>query len=238
MAAKFSLLAVLAVPLVPVALACGGDDGGGGIKVVDANKTIDSTSVDAPAPCTATPDYGTLTPGSNAQQAKNYPATGSGSSATPHELDLTVALNQEMPGDVLLLALFAGYGGFTGGDIKTGTFQITGDDLAFSTCGVCPLIATDVTQSGLTDWYYATGGTVTLTQVTGALVGSLTNVTLKHVQKDAMGNPGDMAAADTCASKITSLNFNSVITMGSATAGDPIARQAALQRLVIPHRTY
>ena len=239
MPAKFSLLAVVTVPFIPIALACGGDDGGGGIKVVDAGKTVDGApAVDAPAPCTATPDYGMPSLGSNNQNAKNYPAMGSGSSATPHEIDLTAALNAEQPGDVLLLALFANYGAFKGGDIKTGTFTLMGEDMAFSTCGLCPLIATDVSQSGLTDWYYATAGSVTLTSVTGSLVGSLSNVTLKHVEKDAMGNPGDTVVNDGCTAKITQLNFNTVITMGSATSGDPIAREAAFQRLAISHRTY
>ena len=43
MAAKFSLFTVAALPLIPIALACGGDDGGGKIMVrPDGGGGIDS----------------------------------------------------------------------------------------------------------------------------------------------------------------------------------------------------
>jgi hypothetical protein len=55
-------------------------------------------------------------------------------------------------------------GAFRGGPVRTGTFQITGDDAAFATCGVCLRAVAD---KGLPTEreYFATGGTVEVTAV-------------------------------------------------------------------------
>ena len=223
MPAKFSIFAVAAMPLIPIALACG-DDGGGKIKVPDA-KVFNDAPPDAPTLCTAESSYPTPSFGSN-QFATNYPASGSGSSAQPHVISYGGALNADI--DALRLILFQGYGGFGSGDIRPGTYTITGADTKFSTCGICVLVQTNNMGQTFADWYAATSGTVTLTSTgtngTGTFSGSLSNVSLVHVGKDAMGLPADTTASN-CTSTIPTANFTATLMAGSATGkpSDPLA---------------
>jgi hypothetical protein len=215
MPAKFSIFTVAALPLIPIALACGGDDDGGKIMVQP-----DSAMPDAPVICSALPSYAGVAAGSNTQFATNYPASGSGSSAQPHVQSYLGAMNADI--DALELLLFGGFGSFSGGDIKPGTYQLTGDETKFSSCGACVLIGTDVTQSGQADWYMASGGSITLTMAGGGsnttLSGSLSNVNFAHVGKDADGEPTD-SVVDSCVSSIPSANFTATLRAPSMMAG-------------------
>lgn len=216
MPAKFSIFTVAALPIIPIALACGGDDGDGGKIMVQP----DSGMPDAAVICTAMPSYAGVAAGSNTQFATDYPASGSGSSARPHVQQYLGAMSADI--DALELLLFSGFGGFGSGDIKPGTYALTGDETKFSTCGACVLIGTDITQSGQADWYMATGGSLTLTMAGGGsgttLSGSLSNVNFAHVGKDADGEPTD-TVVDNCVASIPSANFTATLKAPSMVTG-------------------
>ena len=206
MRSKLSTFTLVCLPM----LACGGDSKthvDSGIHLADSPGLTD-----APAACTGAASYAP-TFGSGAQQAKNYPAAGSGSSATPHEETWLGALNADQ--DTLVIQLYQGFGGFGSGDVRTGTFPLTGADGVYSTCGACVFMATNVGSNSFADYYFATAGSLTLTSVTGTLSGSLSGVTLTHVGSDAQGNPSDTAVGD-CTSTIASASFSSPLVAGSA----------------------
>ena len=90
------------------------------------------------------------------------------------------------PNDIVQLELWDGQGVFAGTTVKTGTYQITGAELSYATCGVCLRAAGDKgTASAKT--YFATAGTVEVTSVGAAgtaLTAKITNATFAEV--DAM----------------------------------------------------
>jgi hypothetical protein len=222
--ARRILTAAVAMPAAVFGplLACGGNSSP---KSPDAHITVykdapNNQQMDAPGQpvCTATASYATPTFGS--PQAVDYPATGSGSAMSPHELDYSASLNTDASPDIFVLQLYAGYGAFGSGDIRPGTYQITGADAAYSTCGICPFIVTDLHMTGsgaqaITDFYAATGGTVTLTTVAGSnFSGSVSNLAFAHVAIGSSG-PSDTPVGD-CNSAITSGTLSAAIVSGSA----------------------
>lgn len=215
MTRKFSFVSVAALAALPIPFACGGDDGGAHIVTHDA-----SMAVDAPAPCLAADMYAPTFNGSADQHVSDHPQTGSGSDVNPHHMYFTGELNTETAPDELWIDLWAQYGGFGSGDIKTGTYTIDGDEKAFSTCGICVYVAAQVdADNGPSAYYWAQGGVVTLTSVMGKLTGTLTNITLAQVGIDPDGFPLDEVEGN-CASKIDSASFDVDITAagsGSAT---------------------
>lgn len=230
MPAKFSVLAVVATPLLPFLLACGGDDdGGGGGGTTDASMSTDAPAqMDAALNCTASATY-SPTIGADNSQVDDVPAMGQ----TPHQQYLDALINNDQMPDQLEIALVAGRGAFTGGDIKTGTFQL---DTALTSCGACGLLITDVAgQNQFADFYFATSGTLTLTSVETNLTGTLTNVTFQHVMKDAMGRPTN-TPADDCTSTIASVAFD--LPLPAAASGDSSARRIILQPLKLTQRAY
>ncbi len=159
---------------------------------------------------------GTAGAGGNATclTAANHGSLGS-KTAPNASLDtatlLTWALPLEAatPGDTVDVQLFADLGVFEAqGGFVTGTFQLAGDELNYSTCGLCVLIYENVAANG--DYrgaYMATSGTVTLTSVTGTLTGTLSNIKFQHVTVDSstfISTPH----ADGCRSAVDSLAFN------------------------------
>lgn len=212
------LVVAVTLPGVVYALACGNGGNTKGIHLEDAagSDAGHGGSDGGSAACTATATYPATTWGSNAQ-ATDLPATGSGSAAVAHQEVLRGPLDADAKPDVFALFLFAGAGGFGSGDITTGTFPIAGSDAAFSTCGICPVIETDVGSDGTpADFYTASSGTVTLTSVAGTLVGTITGASFVHVKKDAGGGPGDTPATDHCMSMIGSASFDVTLAAGSA----------------------
>jgi len=244
------------VVCVLVELSCGGDDDCCKLKPPDASapdiaqaidapvQTIDARSADAPvtALCTAASTY---PPPPVPGRAFDY-ASGLFGTGSPHEIDYVASLDTNTPRDVLYVALFAGYGAFGAGDITTGTFTIAGDDTKFSTCGICVLIATDITNTGsIGDWYMATAGTITLDSVdinqlggdgSAHFTGTLTNASFVHVAKSAQGGPSD-ALQDTCTSAIPSAALDATMAVGTAglTSDESVARVIASDRSLDIH---
>lgn len=203
---RFSLFALLVV-----ATAC--DDEGGkkdagavDMKTVDAAAaTIDMAgSVDAAADagaCLLVDNLGDLgNPGGQVFLDEDMPDPTS-------EMFWEGAINDEEPADLVSLELYAGYGAF-GETLTAGTFQLTGDETNYSTCGACVLIYADATADSVGAIYMATGGELQLTSVETRLTGTLHNVTLTHVSinDEFVSTPvGD------CDTQITDLTFDQPI---------------------------
>ncbi|HEY5952411.1 MAG TPA: hypothetical protein VIV40_43230 [Kofleriaceae bacterium] len=240
MPAKFSILAATAFPLCTVALACGGDDGGGGIHVVDAAMGSGSGSgqKDAAAVTCYVDSMYAPTFGSADQFAQTAGSGASGSNA--HTEIWGGALNMDMTPDVLQVELYAGFAAFNGTDIMPKTIQLSGDELNYKTCGACVRIFADSTQDNSAAQYFATAGTVTLSSVQGTLMGTLSNITLTKVTvaDDYTSTP----VGDGCTTTITSATMNAMLQMGSgsgsATGPTPLAREATPNRLVLTQRHY
>jgi hypothetical protein len=197
MTAKLSWLGVV----LPIAIACG-DDGGSTKRIPDAAPLPDMPM----KPCKAQPSYSPTFTEDN-QEGTEYPAMGSGSDATLHNIFYIGELATGAQQDLLYLDLYEGFGAFEDGQIVTGTFPITGDDTAYSTCGACVMIGADVTDSGADDWYVAGGGVLNLTSISGRLTGSMSNVTFYRVLTDASGWPSDARTFD-CEARIPSASFD------------------------------
>ncbi len=144
---------------------------------------------DAPAPDAAdnptpkvcplpetTADMGTL----SALKAQRCNVSGSMGTRKWYRLSAT------MPGgttDVVQVELWDGQGAFAGGAVHTGTFQLTGAELDYATCGVCVRAVGDKGTTGAKT-YFATGGTVEVTSVGAGgatLSAKITNITLAEV---------------------------------------------------------
>lgn len=207
-------------------MACSGSGGGGGVFRVDlagggqdlrmgGNDMAVSNKPDmAMGPdlamgggmCTAEPDYGAL--GSKKGSALED-MDGSGNQVFLWEAPVD---NQALP-TVLSVQLYGGAGAFKGSStVKTGTYQIAGDELNYATCGVCVLLYTkvDAMNMGFADSYLATGGTVKITSVNGNLAATLTGITFEHVQidPDTYESTPDPSM---CTSKLASLSFSDPI---------------------------
>jgi hypothetical protein len=227
---------------------------GGGGSDVDAQLTrIDSRPVvdSPPAGCAAELSYGALTlppenmiafadrgcqvgPGDPTECA-NPPAPGW--VPTDAETD-DVLFGLAQPGtgegefgDIIELQLYAGFGEFGPagtGVVVEGTYQFTGVEAQFATCGLCGLIFADTADDGtgapdnnLDDMnrnYLATGGTLALTDVPGfmdplphTLTATLTDVTFEHVTIDRAGGFQSTIVGD-CTSTLTSLTMTGEIT--------------------------
>jgi len=216
MPAKLNVFGVCVGTILPIAFACGGGDDSGKIQVIQPDG-----SIDAMEPCKGQAMYSPAF-GSDSQEATDYPSTGSGEDASLHEIFFIGALDANTPGDYLYIDLYEMFGAFEGGPIATGTFPLTGDDSAYSTCGACVMLAAQVDDAGnVDDWYFARSGILNLTSVTTRLTGSLQNVMFYRVKTDADGNPSDDGTYD-CETKIMSGSFDAAITVdtGSA-ASDP-----------------
>ncbi len=112
----------------------------------------------------------------------------------------TITLDIGPPRDSFFLKLNPGKGVFAAG-LAPGTFTLSGAELAQSTCGACVNIIADiVTGQGPTKFYFATGGTLTLT-TTSPPAGSLSNVTFHEVDVSGAMIPGG------CTARIDAMSF-------------------------------
>jgi len=203
---------IICLPL----LACGGDDGGHHITTPDSHLGSGSGSGSgSAAPCTATASYGAADFGSGSDQFAQ--TDGSGTTGSNAHTEVWGAfLNQDTAPDEIQLELYAANGGF-GADIVAGTYQITGDDAQYKTCGICVRIFTDIdAQNNSVDDYFASAGTVTLSSVSGAnFAGTLANIKFDHVTiaSDFTSTPvGD------CTAMLTSGTMGTTLAVGSGSA--------------------
>jgi hypothetical protein len=95
-------------------------------------------------------------------------------------------LSATLPGttDVVQLELWDNLGPFVGGVVRADTFTITGADANPATCGVCVRALGDKGATTTTQEFFATGGTVQVTQVGGngqPIAATLSNITFAQL---------------------------------------------------------
>ena len=104
--------------------------------------------------------------------------------------------------DVLTMDFYDGFGAFESG-IAPGSYIIAGDDLDPDNCGLCIKIYANIDDQGNENSVFmAMGGSVTISELTTGLVGTLSNVTFQQIQSDGTPEPGG------CASEIVAGAFN------------------------------
>lgn len=141
----------------------------------------------APPGCHASPDYGAAT------------ITGQHAEAQDGYLGLVGTLDDTVP-DVFSLELY-------GDTFTTGTFEVGAD---YATCTVCAVIYADTDADGAVgSMYLATSGTVTLTEVSPRVTGSVAELAFVHVDLD--DDLRSSPSPDGCASAMTSLTFDAPI---------------------------
>jgi len=158
------LLAVLAIS---TAAACAADDLGS--PDVDAAAGDDAPTASG---CTVAAELGDL----GARDGTPMASGAAGSRIV--SVSMTVATDGNTR-DALFVQLKGGKGAFAAGDPVPGTYPITGADADYATCGVCVTIIGDIIAGqGPTQFYFATGGAVTITSASGRLTGSVSNLDL------------------------------------------------------------
>lgn len=151
--------------------ACGGGDGAPDAgSDVDAAPPVDGGSADDAAPwtCPAMASYAGVTP-------TDAEAFWFGDLADPIAVVASAAIGEGAAGtptDELQLEFYRGAGAFAGYPIAPGTYQISGDETQYATCGVCVLLVANVSPAVAgrapddpdAD-YLATAGTVEIVSV-------------------------------------------------------------------------
>jgi hypothetical protein len=213
-----------ALPLLFL-LACGGDDDGGGGDPPDAQRRPDAERPpDAEPPCET--GAGCLVECDLGAPAlgNQFAARAGGTADSPNELVGVGLLNDTEPFDVFQLEFYRGFGGVTGG-IAPGTYPITGDELNYSSCGVCPRIFTDcTTESCAPQQYYATGGSITVTQVNPNLVFTASNLTFVEVTIADDGTFTSTPVPNGCQSEFQVVVFDAIVEAGATADADSSRR--------------
>jgi hypothetical protein len=192
-----------------------GSTGGGGGSTGGGGGTTTDAGVDAGSICTVSTsnfaDAGAISGEVVLDVGMNA------TSPTDDFVQIFAPLEATMPGDLLAVELYADYPPFEGNDagIVPGTYEISGEQLNYATCGVCVRVLTNATSNGYDDSYLATGGTLTIT-ANGNTVGqpftaTFTNIGLRHVNIDDMTFEST-AAADNCRSTLGNASVNATIT--------------------------
>lgn len=230
MPAKFSVLTVAALPIIPIALACSGDDGGGKISVrPDAAALIDA----APVVCTGSGTYADVPAGSNKQFA------GSDGSDAMYQVFWGGFVNSAQKPDLVQVSLLTGRAPFDAGPVPV-TVSLTGDQAKYDTCGACVFMFTDLYQTAngvqITDMYMPTAGTLMLTSTAGTFTGTITGLMLQHM---VMSGDALVPANDGCTASVPMVTMNAMLQpqMMMAT-GKPDATGNLSLQFRLPHRTF
>ncbi len=154
--------------------------------------------------------------------------------------DLNGLLNADALPDGFDLQLYGGSGVFTTSGVATGTYQLTGAETDYATCGACALLDGNIDTSSGTpaQTYMASAGMLNLTSITGNLTGTLTNATFAAVVIDPTTFESTPDGSN-CAVSIDSLSFSAPITASMLKTGvihvTNITNVKGLQR-VIDHK--
>ncbi len=201
---KFSFVLITTASLA----ACGGDDGGN-VTPLDA-----AGSIDAPVVCTVSTgsfgDAGALTGAATFAASTMNPAL--------YRIAVQGALETAQPTDVLFVDFYTGYTPFGTQAAPTavlpGTYQLTGEQLDFETCGVCVTLGTNATADAYEDDYMVTGGTVVVAAVGDAVGETLTltlsNLELEHVTIDPQSG-ATSSVGDGCGTPIANATFTGMV---------------------------
>ena len=118
-------------------------------------------------------------------------------------------INNDATPDTMFLELYENEEPFLGG-IATGTFTISGKQTDLILCTVCAYLAGDYVDDLTINFHMASSGTLDITTVdttpgTGSIEGSLTNLALREVTVNTMGQ---QPVVNACRTTIASLSFN------------------------------
>lgn len=191
----------LALALITLTAACTSGGGDDGPSLIDGG----GDDPDGPpvAECLAPSTFAAATLG-------NQVAESNGAAATPDFTAGSGTLNAAEPFDVFQLEFYKV--GPLAGNIVPGTYPISGPELNYATCAICPRVFTDCTTQACADQqFYATGGSVTLTQVSPNLVYSVSNLTFVEVTINATTFESTPVPGG-CSSAITSASFSAAVT--------------------------
>lgn len=190
------------------------DAGAGDSSVTDAAKkdvSVKETGpVDSAVTCNAQASYS----GSLSNETATYQPTpaDAGADAGPEDAyQFQGAYNTNA--DTLDIEIYDGYGVFANG-VQPGTYNLTGDELNYDSCGLCVLLIADETSQG-GDPYMATGGSITITSIspTGTFAGSGTSLAFTHVTIDE-NTLESTPVGDGCNTAIASVSFSATVTQG------------------------
>ncbi len=161
--------------------ACGSDSNDDKTEVdAGSSSSVDAAGVDA--------DNGGG-PGGNANCLVDSPlgaivgqAAFMGPDPSQLHLDWVGGLNTNGD-DLIIMQLFENFGPFTSG-LTTGTFDISGSETDFNSCGVCVRVFADIDpNTGVPQQQFmATSGTVTVTNIDQGLSGVLDNLTFSEIE--------------------------------------------------------
>ncbi len=110
--------------------------------------------------------------------------------------------------DALEITLWDSYGAFGDNDVTTGKFSLTGVESNDRTCGLCVRLFGNIDAGMPLQRYIATGGSITLTSVTGKLVGSASDLTFAEI---AEGSTSGDTLPDGCMSTAAKFRFDVMI---------------------------
>jgi hypothetical protein len=195
--------ALLALVLVGCAAPADGGGGGDDGMTTTPDASMPNPDPDPAATCplaAAMGDAGALSP------LKSQRCSVPGTMGTKKWYRLSATL-PGAPTDIVQLELWDGQGAFAGGVVRTGTFQITGAELAYNTCGVCLRAAGDKGTANAKT-YFATSGTVEVTSVGAAgstLSAKITNATFAEV------NAMNIKVQNGCITNLTSATASGTI---------------------------
>ena len=158
--------------------------------------------------CIAPATYGAANMAS--QAAKYWPPTAE----LPEALTFLGKLNNGAPADFLDIELIETAGGPFANGPAPATIALTGAESSTATCAGCVLVFAKCTsctfgQEYQGAAYIATSGTLRITQVNPTMVGTLTDVKLRHVNINSVGVSS--FHPDNCTTQITSASFSATV---------------------------
>jgi hypothetical protein len=165
---------ILALALISLTAACSSGGGDDGPSLVDGGGDSPDS---AGGTCFADTAYSAGLGNQGAQSS-------GGTAAAPNGITAQGTLNAAEPFDIFQLELIKGFGVYTT-NITVGQHTLSGDELNYATCGLCPRLFTDCTTTECADQqFYATGGTINVTSITPNLTYTVSNLTFVEVTVD------------------------------------------------------
>ena len=183
-------------------------------------------TIDAPPACEiSSPDFGDKGAATMGGSEYSPGMAANGNPAAPYVF-MFAPLTATATPDAVFVEFYSGFAPFGTEAAPTplvpGTYQLTGDQLQYSSCGVCVTASAKQTQSGNSGDFMATGGTVVVTAagtaVGGTLTLKLTNVTFEQVTFN-MGT--STPVANNCKTKLGNLTYTGTMEAVPAKPGNP-----------------
>lgn len=195
-----------------------GDDDGKGDNGLAPDAALAPTPDATPTPaavvdnaCGVATDHGDL--GTIAGQARSALQEGSTTQRVGTVSTLIPQTDAQAAPDYIVVELWDNYGVFAGGAARTGTFQLTGNEANYNTCGVCLVQLANVTNNTAAKLLLATSGTVTVTSVATA-TGQTMQVSVSNasfVEIAATDTGYQTVAGSSCPSPISNVGLSGTL---------------------------